>query len=458
MANTMPTRKDLAEAQKKYNNANYDLNQLESDLESARKRLAYEQGIRETTPLGTGGYRNQTRKVNELNARIAELQTKVASQKTTVNSLKSSMESMANTIVKATNAAQNEKKQTGLRDDAKRMGEKNLQAAKNNLQRLRDDTAASPEAIKAAERAVAVAQGQIAGKLNIDGKPWEGAPKPPGEDVPKLADDAIVTDTGPWAKNATWSSLIRFINSGDPKTKIGMTEGGTDIVQNGKRIFLLPDATGKFTFSGDNPSVLTEEAFRAKLYRMSAEEIKSLQKKLNLKPTGLFSDVIEDATKSASAITLENYRNALRVAASPNGKIAENPYSFDIYAKMLKQATGGGGTSGRSVSRQITSFDAGDAEGILNEFYADTLGRRATADEIAKFNALINKRAKARPTTSTTVSSGGVSTTTQTPGFTSEDARMLAEKQARATPGATGFMAATQYMDVINSLIRNPLG
>lgn len=276
-------------------------------------------------------------------------------------------------------------------------------------------------------------------------------------EVSSLAKDAAPDANALWRKNDTWSGVISAIQSNDAASKISLAEGATGVVRNGVEIALVPNPSGKFVLGGDNASVITMNDFRKKIYAMSSVEIKALQKSLNLKQTGFYQDVIGDAVEAATQLSIENYRNAIRVAESKTGTIAESPYSFDVYAKMLKAATGGGG-GGTSRTRTVTNFDAADAEIILNNYYTDTLGRSATASEIKKFQDVINRQAKSRPSVTTTSTSGTTSTVTSQAGFSTEDAQLLAQKQAYAAPGATGFLAATKYMDVINDMIRNPLG
>lgn len=261
--------------------------------------------------------------------------------------------------------------------------------------------------------------------------------------------------TFPGDSSDPWAFTKRIVNAALTNELVGKYRYGVNLStgflqRNTEPILLLPDDTGKVV------EPFTASGYSNLFWTMPKAEVKRWEKFLGVEQTGnMTNELAGKLLGVANSVSMLNYNAAAR------GETKNKPYSLWDGANFLKKSgslgdLGGGG--GTSVSRNIASFDEADAEAILNEFYTASVGRRANKQEIKKFNDLINQRAKARPTVSTTTVSGTTSTTTQKAGFTAGDAAALAEKQARTTPGAVGFTTATRYMDVINKLIQNPLG
>lgn len=418
MANLEALRSSMADEYRK-------LQSLQKELATASERLARGKTQLQNYPVANMKDKRYAAIVSAIKAeqsKVSSLTVSVKAQNTKYNSVKK--------IVDDNIAAANRPDNTS-----------NIAA----LQRQRED------ALNIGDKATANKLQTEIGNLQNQNRPDKAVTGSAGD---RLAPDASPDANAAWRKNQVWSGVMQAINSTDTKTQIKASDGGTGLIRNDEEIFLLPDASGKFVLSGQDASVVTANSFRNKIYSMSSAEIKGLQKALGLKQTGFYQDVAESAVKAARTVSLENFRNALRVGDSATGKIPEMPYSIESFGS-ISGSSGGGGVS-RTVS--TSSFDAADAEILLNEYYQKTLGRNATAAEIGSFKDTINKRAKARPQVTTTSTSGGTSNVSTTPGFTESDAQLLARKQAYAAPGATGFLAATQYMDVINNMIRNPLG
>lgn len=262
--------------------------------------------------------------------------------------------------------------------------------------------------------------------------------------------------TFPGDSSDPWAFTKRIVNAALTNELVGKYKYGVNLTtgflqRNTEPILLLPDDTGKVV------EPFTASGYSNLFWTMPKAEVKRWEKFLGVEQTGNMTNKLAGKLLGvANSVSMLNYNAAAR------GETKNKPYSLWDGANFLKKNGSlgdlGGGGGGTSVSRNIASFDEADAEAILNEFYTASVGRRANKQEIKKFNDLINQRAKARPTVSTTTVSGTTSTTTQKAGFTAGDAAALAEKQARTTPGAVGFTTATRYMDVINKLIQNPLG
>jgi hypothetical protein len=113
------------------------------------------------------------------------------------------------------------------------------------------------------------------------------------------------------------------------------------------------------------------------------------------------------------------------------------------------------------------SISKGDAAVLLEDFYAEAVGRRPTAKEVDAFKNAVGKAAKKDPTksvTNTTAVTGldgntnRSSSTTSEEGFGVNDARMLGREQAESDPYAKGFLTSTKYFDVLVRSLRGELG
>ena len=99
--------------------------------------------------------------------------------------------------------------------------------------------------------------------------------------------------------------------------------------------------------------------------------------------------------------------------------------------------------SSTSVSKSFTSFTEAESRGILENFYAEALGRRPSDAEVKKFSKTINNAAKAAPSTSTTTYGTNTTATTQKEGYTQADAELEARTLAESQPESNAFLTST---------------
>lgn len=197
--------------------------------------------------------------------------------------------------------------------------------------------------------------------------------------------------------------------------------------------------------------VRTVEDIRLRILSAPRAERANLQRRLkslgyNIKevnggtnPADKFEDVVVDAATKYTEQLIGQYT----FAKSQGAKFT--PFTFNDY---LSSSAAGGGEGGTSRNINVASFSDNESRAILEDFYAQAVGRRPSDDEVKKFNAAINKASKARPTVTTTVTSGtGNSTTTSKQGFSQVDAQMMARQEAEAQVGSTGFRNSTVYYD-----------
>lgn len=152
--------------------------------------------------------------------------------------------------------------------------------------------------------------------------------------------------------------------------------------------------------------------------------------------------------RAAGQVSLQNFIRYNDLTAS--GKKGE-PYQFDNQLKTLIGANAGQQVN---TNTSVMNFSEGETRALLEDFYAEALGRRPSDDEVAKFQKRINAKAKNNASVSTTIYTSGGSTTTDKEGFTQADAQLMARKSAESKPGASGFIASTKYMDAFLGALR----
>ena len=225
--------------------------------------------------------------------------------------------------------------------------------------------------------------------------------------------------------------------------------------QNPELVLFLPNETG--AVSADNP--ITESRFLAKISAKSPAEVKEYQKLFGFKQTGSFSDSERNQIlKAAMSASWNNY--TLSMYGDTTGRKPDSIESF--VAREKKNGRFGGSKTSTNISTQTTDFTDADSSNILTSFYESNIGRAPTAKEISNFTKVLNEKAKAKPNTvtTTTTTSGTTSRSNVTlkAGFGMNEAQYLAQQQAEKLPGSTGYVGATKYLDVIMSMIRNPVG
>lgn len=258
------------------------------------------------------------------------------------------------------------------------------------------------------------------------------------------------------ASASPWSWAINQARmqtkTGDTKYMYNAQDGA--IYLDGKETVFIPGPDGRIS-SG---SVIPTQQFIDRLRNAPRADVIEYQKALGVKnPTGVFTPNEIQAIQQYSR--LASYQN---LAAAQSGQVSAKPVGVLDYLKQSGTAGLGTSKTTTDVTRNIASFTPEYAQAILQDYYAETIGRAPTAQEAASFAKILNKKAKERPDvstrTTTTTDGSSTSTVTSKPGFGNVEAQMAAQQQARTVTGATGFLASTKYMDAIMDMIRNPLG
>lgn len=147
---------------------------------------------------------------------------------------------------------------------------------------------------------------------------------------------------------------------------------------------------------------------------------------------------------------------------------AVNPFDYakQLLAeqKRIAAAQSGIGKTATATSTQATEFTKEWTNTVARQFFQEFLGKDPSAKDVAKFTKMLNARAQKNPATSTTKTTllnaqGDTNrVTTSKEGFGQTEASDLLRQQAMSQTGVTGYQAATKYMDVLMSMVRNPVG
>ena len=201
---------------------------------------------------------------------------------------------------------------------------------------------------------------------------------------------------------------------------------------------------------GKTPVTYTENTLRERLLAAPPRERSVLQKQLTKMGVSLntTNGKINPADNFEAKLfqALSGYTEAM-LSQYNFSKAAKVPFKAQSFGEFVDSLGAGETSGGPTRSVQVTQFDAADSRSILEDFYEQALGRRPDEKEVTAFQKAINKAAKARPAVSTTNVSGNTSTTTQAPGFSGEDAGLMARQQAEAQVGSAGYRNSTVYYD-----------
>ena len=262
------------------------------------------------------------------------------------------------------------------------------------------------------------------------------------------------------AKGATpsissyWQALVDAAGTGVVKVTADQNGNRYVIDANGQQVFTVPPRGGAFSAQA---VYYTPEDAIATISTYTPGATKALEKELGLKPTGVPGNaaLIQRYLAEANKASVYNMSAVLAKQNGTIGSFTQKPLDIVGQAQMsIKTGDISGGTR-RSRSVSVTQFSEGDARAILEQFYADTLGRRPDDAEVKKFNALINKQARKQPSVSTTTYGADGSSTTMSggAGYSAADAQMAARKMAEADPEASSFLASTRYLDAFMNAI-----
>ena len=137
----------------------------------------------------------------------------------------------------------------------------------------------------------------------------------------------------------------------------------------------------------------------------------------------------------------------------------QNLFTLDQGIEYLLQR---GSLQGPQVrtEKSFYSISDGEAKAVLDAFYEDALGRRATKEEADKFASVVRKRAGRKPQVGqTTTSADGLSSETRItePGFGQAEAELTARRQAEAGPEFESYRLATSYYTALLRAIGSPV-
>lgn len=150
---------------------------------------------------------------------------------------------------------------------------------------------------------------------------------------------------------------------------------------------------------------------------------------------------------------LNAYNDALQTAqlqAAQLGQQFSSQFFTNYLANEAAGRAGGAGGDGTSITEQESVITKANAKNIINKVFEDQLGRSATDEEIAKYTATFKKKAAAKPTITTTTTSGKRTKIGTEPGFTTGRAEQyLVDKIAQTDEAKAG-----QVLDYYQAFMR----
>jgi hypothetical protein len=193
--------------------------------------------------------------------------------------------------------------------------------------------------------------------------------------------------------------------------------GASDIAAWQKDI-IKPGATVTQT----NPAAVGANPQAIDLYNMPPAQRQQIALALKnagykVPTTGAFSTSLLTAFSSAT------------LAAQTQAQLLGMPFDSKFFEGYLAQETAArtataGATGGPKKTVQVRVSDPTSAKALINTIIKDQLGREATADEVKKYTAALQKAQKAAPVTTTYTTKGGV-TTSQTTGGINEQQYLI---------------------------------
>jgi hypothetical protein len=261
-------------------------------------------------------------------------------------------------------------------------------------------------------------------------------------------------------------------NQKDSLVNYDTLSGESNIVQKqGVNWLLLADDTGALSDKG----AIEERTFRMSLSASPANLVKENQ--MLLKRAGYL-----DGSYVATGAADEAYLNAMLTiarevsfknlstynagqGANPAISLSEvKPLSLDEYLKSLAKGADSAPRAGStSTSTDIFQLSDGDARALLENFYAEAVGRRPSDKEVKSFKIAVENQARKKPTVSTSrttydVDGNANTTSSSKQGFNRSDAELMGRDTAEADPRANAFLTSTKYFDAFVSALRGPLG
>lgn len=137
--------------------------------------------------------------------------------------------------------------------------------------------------------------------------------------------------------------------------------------------------------------------------------------------------------------------------AKSDGTRKITPEEYVMWYAKDKGLTGGGGPT---TSRNVYLYDKAQVNELITNKVSEVLGRNATNDEMKHFYTVI-KGMIDEGTVSTTKVVNGVTTTTQKPGFTTEGAKAMIEKELKkSSPQDYQEKKSLEFADFLGQLER----
>lgn len=256
-----------------------------------------------------------------------------------------------------------------------------------------------------------------------------------------------------------WSALLDVLKQPVVPLQMSSKDGVRFVFDpaTGQEAFVIPDSkTGIFN---SKELYLNENQILSRLSTLNQQETRDMEKALKLKPSGVVGNpaLVQRYMAEIRKASVNNFSAALAYSSGRVSALDIKPLGVldQVNMSAMTGDLEGAGGPRRSRSISITQFSEGDARAILENFYADTVGRRPTDKEVKKFNSLINQQAKKQPSTSTTTygADGTATTVSGGAGYSAADAQMAARKMAESDPEASAFLSSTRYLDAFMNTI-----
>ena len=152
---------------------------------------------------------------------------------------------------------------------------------------------------------------------------------------------------------------------------------------------------------------------------------------------------------------LNAYSTALQAAQLQAGRLGQT-FSGQFFTNYLINEAAGfaamGGGDGTSITEQESVITKANAKNIINKVFEDQLGRSASDAEIEKYTATFKKKAAAKPTITTTTTSGKRTKLKTEPGFTTGRAEQYLVDQIAQTDEAKAGEVLSYYQSFMKEL------
>lgn len=200
--------------------------------------------------------------------------------------------------------------------------------------------------------------------------------------------------------------------------------------------------------AGATTTTVGGSEYAKKLYNMTNAERKTIAQALKnagyrVNTNGVYSRALVDS-----------YGQAVQ-AAQLSAQELEQQFNDTFFANYLAQETlarGAGGDGGPKITEQISVITDSDAKRIIDAVIRGQNKRSATAEEIAKYTAIIQRKAAKQPTVSRTEKVGGKTVLKTTPGFGLQEAQSFLIDKISGTDETKANKVLGYYETFMNAL------